>query len=76
MGGKCTYADLAFITWQDIATNLVLEPGNDLAERFPNVQAWLLRMKERPAAKKTLAESMRKMEEVHSDSGLGAAKEE
>jgi glutathione S-transferase len=72
VGGKCTYADLAFITWQDIATKVVLEPGDDLAEQFPNVQAWLLRMKERPAVKETLAEYARKMGEVHGNSGSSA----
>ena len=58
VGDKCTYADLAFITWQT-SINKIIE--YDPAKDFPNVQAWLDRMSERPAIKAVLMERDEKM---------------
>jgi glutathione S-transferase len=57
-GDKCTYADLAFVTWQ---TSIVKIIEYDQAKDFPNVQAWIDRMAERPAIKAFLAERDERM---------------
>lgn len=44
---------------------MVLPPELDMAKEFPNVQAWLERMKARPAVKKILVEYARKKEELY-----------
>jgi glutathione S-transferase len=45
VGGKYSYADMAFISWQGYASNLM-----DLSE-YTEVAAWLERMKTRKAVK-------------------------
>ena len=57
-GDKCTYADLAFVTWQ---TSIVKIIEYDQAKDFPNVQAWIDRMSGRPAIKAFLAERDERM---------------
>lgn len=52
-GDKCTYADLAFITWQT-GINRIIE--YDQAKDFPNLAAWLERMLERPAIRGVMEE--------------------
>ena len=58
VGEKCTFADLAFLTWQ---TSILKIIEYDQAKEFPNVQAWIDRMSERPAIKPFLAERDAKM---------------
>lgn len=45
VGGKFSYADAAFVTWYDAVSQKVV-PG--VTEEFPNLDAWLLRIKSRP----------------------------
>lgn len=45
----------------------------DLAKKYPNVQAWLERMKERPAVKETMEEYARKWAEVVAAGAAAAA---
>lgn len=47
VGNKCTYADLAFIPWQDLVYKIC--PEFDLQKEAPNVAAWMERMRSRPA---------------------------
>ena len=54
VGDKCTYADLMFVTWQEMAPHIL--PSLDVAKNFPNVHRWLEAMKKRPATKKVLEE--------------------
>lgn len=56
VGDKCTYADLAFIPWQ---TTVPFATGDafDPVKEFPNVHAWMERMKGRPAVSKILQEA-------------------
>lgn len=63
VGDKCTYADLAFITWQEIAGTLTKEnPGHFETERdFPRVHAWYNRMVEKPLLKKLMQERVELM---------------
>lgn len=64
VGEKCTYADLAFISWQDIAQDVIVGPEEDLAKQFPNVEAWMGRMKERTSVKTVHDEAERKKSEM------------
>lgn len=57
-GEKCTYADLAFITWQ---TSILRIIEYDQAKDFPNLQAWIDRMSERPIIKTVLKEVTEKL---------------
>jgi len=63
VGDRCTYADLAFITWQEIAGILAKEnPGYFETERdFPRVYAWYNRMVEKPSLKKLMQERVELM---------------
>jgi glutathione S-transferase len=58
IGDKCTYADIAFITWQTSINKII---DYDPAKDFPNVQAWLNRMIERPAIKEAMVERDQRM---------------
>ena len=58
VGDKCTFADLAFVTWQ---TSILKIIEYDQAKDFPNVQAWIDRMSERPAIKAFIAERDERM---------------
>lgn len=57
-GDKCTYADLSFITWQRSILRII---EYDQAKDFPNLQAWIDRMSERPIVKAALKEGDEKM---------------
>ncbi|PVH85076.1 glutathione S-transferase Ure2-like protein [Cadophora sp. DSE1049] len=63
VGDKCTYADLAFITWQETAGNLAEQnPGFYETEKdFPRVHAWYKRMIEKPLVKKLMQERVELM---------------
>jgi glutathione S-transferase len=54
VGDKCTYADLAFITWCDKVKDIDTEGVFDVQEKHGAYHEWLLRLKERPAVKKAL----------------------
>ncbi|CRG90537.1 hypothetical protein PISL3812_07581 [Talaromyces islandicus] len=47
VGDKLTYADLAFITWQNAAQGFLSEEGFNQNE-FPHMLRWLKQMNERP----------------------------
>ncbi|KAK7956810.1 glutathione S-transferase [Apiospora aurea] len=53
VGGKCTYADISFITWETIAQAIVPEFG-EKTKQYTNYHAWLQRLMARPAIAKTL----------------------
>lgn len=54
VGDKCTYADLAFVTWQVGIKRIVGE--FDWEGEFPYMSAWLGRLVKREAVGKVLAE--------------------
>lgn len=54
VGDKCTYADLAFVTWQVGIKKVVRE--FDWEGEFPHMSAWLERLVKREAVGKVLAE--------------------
>ncbi|PSN69341.1 glutathione transferase 2 [Corynespora cassiicola Philippines] len=55
VGGKFSYADLAFLPWQDMAVLFLGSEGISFDD-FPNVKDWVARMKARPALNKVLQE--------------------
>ena len=55
VGGKCTYADLSFVTWASMLP--YLKPQDfDVEKEAPHYDAWLKKLTERPAVKKVLAD--------------------
>ncbi|KAJ5107386.1 hypothetical protein N7456_004061 [Penicillium angulare] len=61
VGEKCTYADLSFVPWQDVLSLVSSELVDELARDFPNVEAWMGRMKQRADVKKVLEEKKQAM---------------
>jgi glutathione S-transferase len=54
VGDKCTYADLAFVTWYDAAPYCFADEEVDLAKEFPNYGAWMGRLLARPSVQRML----------------------
>ncbi|KAI0521185.1 glutathione S-transferase [Xylaria bambusicola] len=52
VGEKITYADLAFVPWNDILHQCIPMPEEDRFINFPNVKAWHERMTSRPSWQK------------------------
>ena len=52
VGGKLSYADLAFVPWQRVMTMVFLEKEEYNANDYPEVTAWMGRMLEREGVKK------------------------
>jgi glutathione S-transferase len=63
VGEKCTYADLAWVSWNSALGWLV--PDLNLEKELPVFAAWNKRLMERPVVKKVLAEKAKKMAEGH-----------
>ncbi|QKX56747.1 uncharacterized protein TRUGW13939_03853 [Talaromyces rugulosus] len=56
VGGKCTFADLAFLPWNARLDSVLLTPpGEDPLTPYPNVQAWHQRMLARDSWKKVIS---------------------
>jgi glutathione S-transferase len=60
VGDKCTYADIAFVTWQQ-SINKAVGDSFDHTREYPNVQTWLERLLGRPSVKKVSEERAAKM---------------
>ncbi|KAK3046548.1 hypothetical protein LTR09_011958 [Extremus antarcticus] len=54
LGGKCTYADLAFVPWDLLLLNRLFPEGFDAAKEFPLFYQWHQRVVQRPAVKKAI----------------------
>ncbi|KAI9811839.1 MAG: glutathione S- transferase, nitrogen catabolite repression regulator [Pycnora praestabilis] len=61
VGNKCTYADLSFVTWQNMITFIMKDEVLDTAGDYPNYHAWNERLMARPAVKKVMAEKQQAM---------------
>lgn len=58
VGGKYSYADIAFVPWQSLVTKLVsTEEYNP--DDYPTVKAWLNKILERPAVQAGLGEAVK-----------------
>ena len=64
VGDKCTYADLAFVTWAAIAP-YACGPHEINWDAYPNYNAWVKRLTERPAVKKVLEDKKKAMGQGH-----------
>lgn len=70
VGGKVSYVDLAFVSWQNAARRALSDEGYDETE-FPHMSAWLKRLNERPKVKElvekeeqAIQEKMRAAEQI------------
>lgn len=66
VGDKCTYADLAFVTWNDRMDMVLGVPDSKPLKEFPNVEAWHNRMVGRESFRK----AMEVREKMMDDQGL------
>ena len=55
VGEKCTYADLAFVTWSQMVP-YALKDEVDIESQFPAYNAWMKKLETRPAVQKALVE--------------------
>jgi glutathione S-transferase len=62
VGDRISYADLAFVSWQNAAESMLSDEGFDAGE-FPHVAAWLERMNTRPTVKELIEKQERMMAE-------------
>ena len=76
VGDKMTYADLAFVPWNNLAGScLPTGPDVDPLKEYPNVYAWHQRMVSRPAFRKIWDMRQKYMEEQNlSQLGLPVGK--
>ncbi|OOF99005.1 hypothetical protein ASPCADRAFT_204676 [Aspergillus carbonarius ITEM 5010] len=56
VGGKCSVADLVWISWQVIVTRVITKEDGYDVEEFPVVKAWLERMLGREAVEKVMSD--------------------
>jgi glutathione S-transferase len=55
VGGKCTYADLAFVTWAHVAEGMFAQTGTlAVLEKYPAYMAWLKRMGEKDSVRESV----------------------
>lgn len=66
VGDKMTYADLAFVPWNDRLDFVILATPEQKFDGFPNVKAWHERMTSRPSWKR----AMEKRDKLMDDQGL------
>jgi glutathione S-transferase len=63
VGDKMTYADLAFLPWNDRLDLVLGVPVENMLDGFPNVKAWHERMASRPSWVKVIETRTRLMDE-------------
>ncbi|XXH05479.1 hypothetical protein Hte_011909 [Hypoxylon texense] len=54
VGDKMTFADLAWVPYNNDTEMLMSQPGHSLLSDFPNVESWCGRMTSRPSWKKVM----------------------
>lgn len=65
VGDKCSYADLAFVTWAFIAKGVLVQVGKaDVLEKNANYSRWLAAMQARDSIK-DVTETMAKERAAH-----------
>jgi glutathione S-transferase len=67
VGDKITYADLAFLPWNNLLDLVLGVPKENMLDGYPNVEKWHGRMAGRPSWKKCLEMRVGLMDEQ----GLG-----
>lgn len=63
VGDKSTYADLAFVTWNDRMDMVLGVPDSKPLKEFPNVEAWHNRMVGRESFRKAMEVREKMMDE-------------
>ena len=58
VGNKCSYVDLAFVTWQTMINKFVTKEQYDQA-KFPEVDAWMARMYRRESVESVIGAAIR-----------------
>ncbi|CAI7657615.1 unnamed protein product [Penicillium pancosmium] len=58
VGGKYSFVDAVFVPWFEVAA-LFWSKEMDLEKSFPHLNAWLNRVKARPAIAKTIADNLK-----------------
>lgn len=66
VGGKCTFADLSFVTWNDRVDMVLGGPDSKPLKDFPNVEAW----HERTIARDSFKKAMKTREKLMDNQGL------
>ena len=61
VGGKCTYADLSFVTWYALQGFIDQKGELKTEEESPHATAWIKKLNERPAVKKVLQDRIDKI---------------
>lgn len=61
VGGKCTYADLAFVPWHVLLSYLLGETQIDIEGKYPDYDKWTKRLVERDSVKKILEDRAKAM---------------
>ncbi|KAI9842847.1 MAG: glutathione S- transferase, nitrogen catabolite repression regulator [Sclerophora amabilis] len=59
VGGRVSFADLAFLTWQMILPFAMGDAMFDAAKEYPNYHAWNERLMARPAVKKVVEDKQK-----------------
>jgi len=67
VGGKCTIADLAFLRYNELAVNELLEPGFDFHKEFPSTAAWQHKLRNRESVLQTYEYKARLLETLPRD---------
>jgi glutathione S-transferase len=62
VGDKCTYADLAFVTWHNMVGFITGEEGKiDIQGKYPHYDAWMGKMLARESVKKCMEDKAKAM---------------
>ena len=64
VGGKCSAADLSFVSFHSKLDFILGADKPNVAEEYPHVDAWYKRMTEREAVKKVLADQLAALQKM------------
>ena len=65
VGNKCTYADLSFVTWNDMVGWIMKGKKLESEGQYKDYDRWMKQLGERPAVQKVRAEKQRIMSQNH-----------
>ena len=65
VGDKCTYADLAFVTWHNMIPSILKGEKLESEGKYKDYDRWMNSLLQRPAVKKVLEEKQRLAAKKH-----------
>lgn len=65
VGNKCTYADLSFVTWNDMIGWILKGQKLESEGQYKDYDRWMKNLGERPAVQKVRSEKQRIMSQNH-----------